>query len=189
MVLLAVGALVVYYFWNGNSAIEKKLDGAITRSDLLKPEGESAYDFYHQLKKNGADTKTLAPFEDKLVPQLTKEPLKLISDFAVPTNAEPVLSNWQNSLKAMQWAIEMRPNDNSLNAREKYIEGRIAFMSNQKDQALDLWKKASDLDGTWAMPPNGVGVIYNEKKSFETARQTLVRMCKVGIATLRKDAG
>ena len=172
-VLLAVGAFVVYYSLYGNSAIEKKLDAAIARGDLFKPEGENAYDLYHQLKKNGADSKTLATFEVKLVPQLTTQPLKLISDFAVPTNAEPVAADWQNALKPMQWAVEMRPNDNGLNAREKYIEGRIAFISNQKDQALDLWKKASDLDRTWAMPPNGVGVIYNEKKSFETARKYL----------------
>jgi Flp pilus assembly protein TadD len=173
VVLLGVGAFVVYYFWYGNSAIEKKLDAAITRGNLFQPQGQSAYDLYHQLKNNGADTKTLAPFEDKLVPQLTTQPLKLISDFAVPTNAEPVAADWQNALKPMQWAVEMRPNDNGLNAREKYIEGRIAFISNQKDQALDLWKKASDLDRTWAMPPNGVGVIYNEKKSFEAARKYL----------------
>jgi Flp pilus assembly protein TadD len=172
-VLLAVGAFVVYYFWYGNSAIEKKLDAAITRGELFKPEGESAYDLYHQLKKNGVDDKTLTPFENRLLPQLTTQPLKLISDFAVPTNAEPVLSDWQTSLKLIQWAVEMRPDDNPLNAREKYIEGRIAFISNQKDQALDLWKKASDLDRTWAIPPNGIGVIYNEKKSFETARKYL----------------
>ena len=67
----------------------------------------------------------------------------------------------------------MRPNDKLLNAREKYIEGRIAFISKQKDQALASWKKASELDPTWAMPRNGVGVIYNEKKNFEAARKYL----------------
>lgn len=74
----------------------------------------------------------------------------------------------------MPWAIEIRPNDNGLNARAKYIEGRIAFISNLKDQALELWKKASDLDSAWAMPPNGIGVIYNEKKSFEFVKPMLV---------------
>ena len=74
---------------------------------------------------------------------------------------------------AVALACEMRPNDKLLNAREKYIEGRIAFISKQKDQALASWKKASELDPTWAMPPNGVGVIYNEKKNFEAARKYL----------------
>ncbi len=173
VLLLSITVFGVYFLWYSNTAVEQKLDAAINKGDLFKPEGQSAYDFYHQLKKAGADAKVLAPFEDKLIPRITTQPLKLISDFAVPTNPEPVATEWQNALKPMQWACEMRPNDNGLNAREKYIEGRIAFISNQKDQALDLWKKASDLDRTWAMPPNGVGVIYNEKKSFETARKYL----------------
>jgi tetratricopeptide (TPR) repeat protein len=173
VVLLLGGAVTLYFFRYGNSALEKKLDAAITRGDLFEPEEESAYDLYQQLKRNGADAKTLARFEDRLIPQITTQPLKLISDFANPTNAEPSLTDWQTALKPMQWAVEMRPNDKGLNARAKYLEGRIAFISNKKDQALELWKKASDLDGGWAMPSNGVGVIYNEKKSFEMARKYL----------------
>lgn len=173
LIFAAVSSIAAYYYWFSDAAIEQKLDAAITRGDLFKPEGESAYDFYHRLKKNGAEAKSLAPFEERLLPQLTTQPLKLISSFAIPTNREPSPSEWQNALKSMQWASEMRLGDNAINARAKYIEGRIAFISNQKDQALDLWKKASDLDRAWSMPPNGVGIIYNEKKNFEAARKYL----------------
>lgn len=182
VVLLFVTASAVYYFRFSNYALEKKLDDAIVRGNIFVPNGESAYDFYHQLKGKGADSKTLARYETKLLPQLTAGPLKLISDFAVPTNPEPTLSDWQNALRQLQWTVEIRPNDAALNARYNYIEGRIAFMSNQKDRALDLWKTASDVDRSWAMPANGIGVIYNERKSFETARRFLFE-------AIRRDAG
>jgi tetratricopeptide (TPR) repeat protein len=171
VVLLAVGGFAAYYFWFSNAAIERRLDAAITTGNLFKPEGNSAYDLYNRLKQHGAGDEALAPYRDRLLPALTSQPLKLLTDFAVPTNREPNLSEWQDAQKPMTWATELKTDDGPLAARARYIEGRVAYLSNKKDDALSLWKSASELDKTWALATNAVGVLYNERKGYQTARQ------------------
>lgn len=170
VLLLGMG-VVGYYFWFSNAALEKELDAAITRGDLCKPEVGSAYDLYNKLKAKGADANTLARYRDRLLPLLTTQPLKMLADFAVPTNKEPALTDWQDALKPMTWAGELKPDGGTLPARAKYIEGRIAYLSNKKEDAVALWTRASDLDGQWSVPPNGIGVLYSERKQYQTARQ------------------
>lgn len=174
VVLLGVAAFLSYHFWYSTRRLEQKLDAAIAQGNLVKPEGMSAYDYYQQLMRNGADESLLARYEVRLVPMLAAQPLKMLEDFAVPTNKEPELAEWQAALRPIAWASEMKPNDNGLAARAKYIEGRVAYKNKQNDQALDLWSRASDLDRSWAIPPNSVGIIYNERKDWQTARQYLL---------------
>jgi tetratricopeptide (TPR) repeat protein len=171
VVLLAIVGLTAYYFWYRNSAIEKKLDAAITRGDLFKPEGASAYEYFHQLKNNGVDEGVLGRYAERLVPQLTAQPIKMLADFAVPTNREPDLSEWQHAQQTVTWASELSPGDGSLAAKARYVEGRVAYLNNKKDEALALWKRASELDKGWALATNAIGVLYNERKEFQTARQ------------------
>jgi tetratricopeptide (TPR) repeat protein len=171
VLLLGISSVAAYFFWFSNAAIERKLDAAITRGNLFKPEGNSAYDLYNQLKQNGAKDETLARYRDRLLPVLTTQPLKMLADFAVPTNREPGLPEWQDAQKPISWANELKPDDGILAARAKYIEGRIAYLSNKKDDALSLWKRASEFDKTWALATNAVGVLYNERKEYQTARQ------------------
>jgi tetratricopeptide (TPR) repeat protein len=171
IVLITVGGFAAYYLWFSDAAIEKKLDAAITRGDLVRPEGDSAYDLYNKLKRNGAQDKTLASYRDRLLPALTMQPLKMLENFSVPTNREPSLSEWQEAQKPIAWAIELKPDDGALAAKAKYIEGRIAYLSNKKDEALSLWKRATELDKAWALAANAVGVLYNERKEYQTARQ------------------
>lgn len=170
-VLLAGTGVVAYYFWFSNAALEKELDAAITRGELFKPEGTSAYDLYNKLKAKGANANTLARYRDRLLPLLTTQPLKMLADFAVPTNKEPALTEWQDALKPMTWAGELKPDDGTLPGRARYIEGRVAYLSNQKDDALALWTRASDLDKQWAVPANGLGVLYSERQQYAAARQ------------------
>lgn len=174
VLVLGTGSLAAYYFWFSSAAIERKLDDAIARGNLVKPVGASAYDYYHELKQRGVNPTVLAHYDDRLVPILSSAPKKMLDDFIVPTNKEPELPEWQEAVKPMAWASEMKPNDNSLAARAKYIEGRAAFLTGQKDQALDTWKRASDLDKLWAVPPNSVAVIIIERKDYQTARAYLL---------------
>src|SRR5437879_3196941 len=158
VLVLGLGSAAGYYFWFSSAAIERKLADAITRGNLVKPEGASAYDYYHELKQGEVNPTTLAHYEDQLVPMLTTGPRKMLDEFVVPANKEPEPAEWQEAARPMTWASEMKPADNALAARAKYIEGRVKFLSGKKDQALDTWKRASDLDKSWAVPANSVGI-------------------------------
>jgi len=174
LLVAGLGFVGAYYLWYSDAAIEGKLDQAIKRGNLVTPEGASAYDYYHDLKQRGVEPSVLARYDDRIVPGLVTGPKRMLDDFVVPTNPEPALADWQQALKPMLWASEMKPADTALAARAKYIEGRVAFLSGQKDQALTVWKRANDLDKTWAVPTNGLGILFIEKKDYQTARAYLL---------------
>jgi tetratricopeptide (TPR) repeat protein len=170
VVIVVLGAV---FYWYRGGGIERKLEGAITKGNLLNPPGENAYELYKQLKESGADGKTLARFEEKLLPMLTSRGQQALNTFAVPSNQEPALAEWEEAHKLLSWASEIKSNDNTLIAKSNYCAGRIAYLANRKDEAFKLWKLASEQDTSWAMPTNGIGLIYNERKDYSTARQYL----------------
>jgi tetratricopeptide (TPR) repeat protein len=153
---------------------ESKLEDAVKRGNLLAPSGTSAYDYYNELKQEGATAGTLARFGEKLLPQLTERPQQMLSNFTVVTNADPSPSEWDEAGKLLTWASELKPSDKPLAAKAAYCTGRAAYLQERKDEALNLWSRANDLDPSWVLPPNGLGLLYNERKQYATARKYLL---------------
>ncbi len=149
---------------------EKKLVDAITNNQLMLPQGASAVDYYHQLKADGVKPETIKKYEERLIPIVLQKPQKTIDDFTVTGADDPGLESWQESLKLLEWANEMKPNDNLISAKIAYCKGRVAYISKNTEQSIELWKQAADLDKSWALHMNGIGVIYNERKDYSTAR-------------------
>ncbi|HWX39782.1 MAG TPA: tetratricopeptide repeat protein [Blastocatellia bacterium] len=173
--LTAVLALLVIagaiYFQS--ASVERRLDDAIAKGNLLTPPGDSAYELYHQLKREGAAPGKLAQFGDKLLPVITARPFRLLKDFADPGSKEPTAGEWEEAQKLLTWASEIKPNDGSLPARASYCSGRIAYIGNRKGEALDWWQRADSQDKSWAVLTNGVGLIYNERRDYASARRYL----------------
>jgi tetratricopeptide (TPR) repeat protein len=172
LLLLLVVVGVVYKF-SGN-ALESKLDEAISKGNLLAPPGANSYELYHQLKLEGVSPAKLRAFEYRLLPLATARPQQLLNEFSKVGGKEPPVGEWDDAAKLLAWANEMKPNDSGLSARAIYCSGRSAYLGNRKDEAMDLWKRASDLDRAWALPTNGVGLIYNERKEYANARDYLL---------------
>ena len=164
----------VVWFINRPHPLEAKLDKAITNNQLLAPNDENAFEFYHQLKKDGIDAKILEKYEDRLFPLLIEKPNEMLKTVAEPGFTEKRVEEWQDAVKKLEWAAEMRPIDSQLAAKANYCRGRVKYLSDQKDAALTDWKKAADLDKKWALPLNGIGLVYNEKKDYESARKWLL---------------
>ena len=171
---VALGVIVVVLALNSAPSAERKLEAAISRGNLITPSGESAYDYYRELKNSGASRQTLSRFEERLLPLLTAKPKQMLVEFAAPGTPEPSLSEWQEASQTLSWASEMRPGDGSIAARAAYCRGRIAYLNDRKDEAMTEWKKAADLDKTWAVSANGVGLIYNERREYNAARPHLI---------------
>ena len=169
MVVSAISAVV--YFQDGPTS--RKLDAAIKKGNLLGPPGDNAYELYHELKRRGTNAVSLARLDEELLPRITPAPLQLLKDFASAGGKEPSLSDWEEAQKLLTWASEIKPSDASLAARVSYCTGRIAYIVNRKDEALDWWKRADSQDKSWAVPTNGVGLIYNERRDYGTARSYL----------------
>ncbi|MCY7376227.1 MAG: tetratricopeptide repeat protein [Pyrinomonadaceae bacterium] len=163
---------IVWYASQPHPA-EAKLDRAITDKQLFAPAGDNAFELYQKLKKDGADAKVLKKYEDRLFPILAEKPEEILKTTVEPGITEKRLEEWQDAARMLEWASEMRPADNRAAAKAAYFKGRVNYLTEQKDAAIADWKRAADFDKKWAVPLNGIGLIYNERKDYEAARTWL----------------
>jgi tetratricopeptide (TPR) repeat protein len=152
---------------SGSNTAESKLENAIAKGNLISPSGESAYDYYQQLKREGTSGSTLAKFDNKLLPLLTSRSQEMFSNAARPDGRDATLSEWEETAKLLSWASELKPSDTSLEARSAYCKGRVAYLNKRIDEALNLWKRASDLDRSWGLPVQDSGYVYLKEKNFK----------------------
>lgn len=160
----------VIWFINQPNPLEAKLDKAINGNNLFEPAGDNAYEFYQKLKSQGVGAEILKKYDDRIFPMLTEKPdevLKTVTEIGV---AEKNLDEWQKAAKMLEWASEMRPADSQIAAKAAYCKGRVNYINENKQAAIEDWQKAADLDKKWALPANGVGLIYNEQKNYEAAK-------------------
>jgi tetratricopeptide (TPR) repeat protein len=169
-VLLAGGGLI---YWLMRGSVESKLKAAIAAGQLVKPPEASAYTFYQQMKRDGASAERLAPYHAQLLPLLTPRPEQMLADLAAPGGKDAALDEWEEARQMLAWASEMKPEDGALAARASYAAGRVAYLKGQKDEAAKLWDEAAARDGRWALPKNSLGVVYNERQDYATARRHL----------------
>jgi tetratricopeptide (TPR) repeat protein len=171
LAVAVLSCIGLYALLRSNTAA--KLDEAIAKNNLLSPPGANAYELYHQLKNEGAGREELAQFESKLVPLVTPRPERLLNFLTTPGGEEPRAEEWAEAAKLLEWAGEMRGNDSGLTARAVYCQGRVAYLSNRRNEAIEIWKRAHELDKSWAVPANSIGLAYNENKDYGTARTHL----------------
>lgn len=155
---------------NNTRALEQKLDNTIARGQFLTPTTDNAHDLYYQLKNSGASEVTLNSYREKLVPPLTNRFHQMIREFMVPGSDDPPLADWQTAYESFRWASELKPEDKGLAARTAYCEGRVAFLSKDENRAIEAWTRAANADKSWALPVNGIGLIYTGRKNYATAR-------------------
>ncbi len=160
-----------YYYYYSRADVERRLDDAIAKNNLIRPSGESALDYYRKLKESALSEDTRKRYEARLLPLITARPQQMMADLALPNNKpEPTLADWQDAQTLMVWAAEMQPQDNRLVARSSYCAGRVSYLNNRKDDAITFWKRAAEQDTTWALPLNSAGLVYTEQKKYSTAR-------------------
>jgi tetratricopeptide (TPR) repeat protein len=155
---------------NNTRALEQRLDSAIAHGQFLTPITDNAHDLYSQLKSSGASEEKLRSYREKLVPSLTNPFYQMIREFMVPGSDDLPLADWQNAYQSLRWASELKPEDKGLVARTAYCEGRVAFLTKDEDRAIEAWTRAANADKSWALPVNGIGLIYTARKNYSAAR-------------------
>jgi tetratricopeptide (TPR) repeat protein len=165
LLLLIISGLSV-----GGNSVEKKLDKAIAAGSIFGPSNENAHDLYFQLINSGANEETLKRYREKLTPLLTQHGYRLTTDLLIFGYDEPDATEWQEAGRSLDWAVELNPGNSYMSARAAYCNGRAAFVQKQFDQALAVWTKAANWDKSWALPVNGIGLIYYGKRDYSNAR-------------------
>jgi tetratricopeptide (TPR) repeat protein len=172
----AVVALALFgggFYWYRGYSVERKLQAAIDKGNLVTPPGESAWDYYKQYKGGSPNEAKLQKFEERLLPLLKARPEALLTELETPGSNEAGAAAWDEAGRLLAFAGEIRPSDKWAAARADYCVGRVAYLNGRRDEALKWWKSAAEKDTAWAIPANGVGLIYNERKEYATARRFL----------------
>ena len=160
---------------SGNRAGGRPQDEAITKGSLFAPPALNAHDLYSQIKAGNASEDTLRRYRERLLPLLTSNPYQLLGDLPSIGGDEPTADQWQDAARNLNWAVELKPGDNKLAARAAYCEGRAAFVQRQGDSAIQAWTRATNLDPSWALPVNGVGLVYQSRKDYANSKSYFLR--------------
>jgi tetratricopeptide (TPR) repeat protein len=154
----------------GELSVEKKLDRAISAGNLFNPSNENAHDLYYELKSSGANDEVLRGYREKLTPTLTPRGYQLTAKLMQIGYDEPHFTEWLEAAKRLDWAQELNPGNSFIAARAAYCRGRAAYLQKEHDDAIKWWTSAADLDKSWVLPVNGLGMVYTAKKNWGTAR-------------------
>lgn len=163
---------------SGEPSVEKKLDRAIAAGNLFEPSNENAHDLYYQLKNSGANADLLRGYRGKLTPLLTPRGYQLVANLMQIGYDEPDFTEWLHAAKRLDWAQELNPGDKVIAARAAYCRGRAAYLQKDHDEAIKWWTRAADLDKSWVLPVNGLGMVHTAQKNWGTARSYFFQALK-----------
>ncbi len=146
---------------------EDDLERAVAARNLLKPPGESAYDYYQQLKSQGRVPESL---KKKLLAELFSASQKTLDEAYRPGGREPSEADWKESLALLAWANELNPNDAPLVAKVEYCKGHVARLGGDIDGAVKSWVRSAQLDAKWALPSKSLALAYQAQGNFTLGR-------------------
>jgi hypothetical protein len=168
LVAACVAVIVVAAGWRlTRDTPEDGLERAVAVGNLLKPPGESAYDYYQQLKSQGGVPESL---KKKLLAGLFSASQKTLDEAYRPGAREPSEADWKESLAHLAWASELNPDDASLGAKVEYCKGQVARLSGDTDAAVKSWVRAALLDAKWALPGKSLALAYQAQGNFTLGR-------------------
>ena len=127
--LLLVSCGLGVWYWTQPNPLELKLDAAIKNKQIIAPAGANAYDFYHQLKVEAASSAVLKKYEERVLPLLTETVDDILKSVTEPGSAERRIEEWQDEVKKLGWANEIRPDDKKIAAKLAYCKGRVAYLT------------------------------------------------------------
>jgi tetratricopeptide (TPR) repeat protein len=151
-----------------------KMESAIAKGQLVKPQGASAYDYYQRLKSQGLGGSDLAAVSGKLLPALLSASQKLLQEAYQPGGRTLSDAEWKETLLLVEWAGELKPQDKSLAAKVDYCKGQVAYLRGDEEEATKLWRRAVELDTGWALPSHSLSLLYHRAGKYTLERGCLV---------------
>jgi len=161
-------AVAVYFAFNDTqvSRLAGSLRSAVNNGRLVTLSNDDAYSFYFQLKGLDADNKALKEAGSKVL-----SPLRQMGDEVLQKRMSVQTENvsdqdWTTTRRVYEWAHSIDPGDRFLEAKWKYAEAEVAKSQNHLDDAERNFRAALQLNQSWALPNNRLGLLYVERKRF-----------------------
>lgn len=117
-----------------------------------------------------------ASFKNKSVSALEKrgnDILARLKDTSTESEAD-----WEEAVHLYDWLNHEKP-DVKYQAREYFAQARLAFLRNDFRSAISGYEQSIALDGTWALPVNGLGRVYVSLGDKKRGREYYLRATQV----------
>jgi tRNA A-37 threonylcarbamoyl transferase component Bud32 len=164
---LIVASIVVYMMFFSFSAKRAVLD-EIRKGNLVKPQGNSAFDLYGKYKQKDLTSKDKEEISNEVIPKLEQRGEAIFSSLKQEqTESE---DEWAESGRLYAWLNELRPN--SVNeSRIHFSQASLAFSQKDYNAALTEYQRAAKLQPNSALTLNRLGRVYLNLKDKGSARE------------------
>jgi tetratricopeptide (TPR) repeat protein len=173
IVLVAVVAIAaaVYFAFAGSPTARAaaSLKGAIANGRLVTMSNDDAYTYYLQLKMLDPSHNALREIAPQVLPQLRGMGDEVFRKKATVNTEKPTDQDWSKIARVYEWARQLDTNDKKLEARWKFAEGEVAKSQKRMDEAERNYSAAAQIDSSWALPQNSLGLLRSDSKRWSDA--------------------
>jgi tetratricopeptide (TPR) repeat protein len=164
-------ALAVYFALESSptSKAASALRSAVNNGKLVTLSNDDAYSYYYQLRGLDPPNKALAEVAPKVLPQLRSMGDDAFRKKMAVMSEKDTTQDWQKTLRIYEWAHALDASDKQLEARWRFAEGEFAKLQFRKDDAERGYSLAAQLNGSWALPQNSLGLLRSESKNWSAA--------------------
>lgn len=164
---LIVASVIVYLVFFSFSAKRAVLD-EIRKGNLVKPQGNSAFDLYGKYKQKDLTSKDKEDISNEVVPKLEQRGEAIFSSLKQEqTESE---DEWAEAGRLYTWLNELRPN-NVNESRIHFSQASLAFSQKDFNGALTEYQRAAKLQPNSALTLNRLGRVYVNLKDKGSARE------------------
>lgn len=164
-------ALAVYFALESSPAskLAAALRTAVSNGKLVTLSNDDAYSYYYQLRGLDPSHAALAEVGPKVLPQLLSMGEDAFRKKMTVSAEKETTEDWQKTLRVYEWAHALGPGDKQIEARWRFAQGELAKLQFRKDDAERGYLLASQLNGSWSLPQNSLGLLRNESKRWSEA--------------------
>jgi tetratricopeptide (TPR) repeat protein len=164
---LIIVIVAVYFIFFSFSA-KKTILAEVEKTNLVKPQGASAYDLYLKYKNLGLTQSDVQEIGAVAVPQLEKRGDEIIRN--VKNDQIESEDEWAEAIRVYSWLNELRPSS-IYQARAQLSTGRLALLKKDYDGALASLHQSVERDGASALTLNTIGRVYLAKQDRASAQE------------------
>jgi len=164
-------ALAVYFALESSptAKLAAALRSAVSNGKLVTLSNDDAYSYYYQLRGLDPSNKALAEVAPTVLPQLRSMGDDAFRKKMLVMSDKDTTQDWQKTLRIYEWAHSLDANDKQIEARWRFSEGEFAKLQGRKDDAERGYSMAAQLNSSWAVPQNSLGLLRNESKRYSDA--------------------
>jgi tetratricopeptide (TPR) repeat protein len=164
-------ALAVYFALESSptSKLATALRSAVSNGKLVTLSNDDAYSYYYQLRGLDPSNKALAEVAPTVLPQLRSMGEDAFRKKMLVMSEKDTTEDWQKTLRVYEWAHSLDAGDKQIEARWRFAQGELAKSQLRKDDAERGYALAAQVNSSWALPQNSLGLLRNESKRYSDA--------------------